>query len=172
MERNTCNCNNNIAMLYAQKKELNDKLEKTQVAAEQAVKEANKQRETELKVAERTQPAEIARRRQKRWFEKFDWFVTSEDYIVVAGRSGEQNELLVRKYLRKGDIFVATRSGFDVDARGRPWSGDGDHSQLHVGSLGPDAGQMPAQRGVADLAAAGGGLQSVPQRELGQQPDQ
>lgn len=168
----SCNCNNNIAMLYAQKKELNDKLEKTQVAAEQAVKEANKQRETELKVAERTQPAEIARRRQKRWFEKFDWFVTSEDYIVVAGRSGEQNELLVRKYLRKGDIFVATRSGFDVDARGRPWSGDGDHSQLHVGSLGPDAGQMPAQRGVADLAAAGGGLQSVPQRELGQQPDQ
>lgn len=168
----SCNCNNNIAMLYAQKKELNDKLEKTQVAAEQAVKEANKQRETELKVAERTQPAEIARRRQKRWFEKFDWFVTSEDYIVVAGRSGEQNELLVRKYLRKGDIFVATRNGFDVDARRRPRSGDGDHSQLHVGSLGPDAGQMPAQRGVADLAAAGGGLQSVPQRELGQQPDQ
>lgn len=109
----SCNCNNNIAMLYAQKKELNDKLEKTQVAAEQAVKEANKQRETELKVAERTQPAEIARRRQKRWFEKFDWFVTSEDYIVVAGRSGEQNELLVRKYLRKGDIFVAVQCGVE-----------------------------------------------------------
>ena len=46
-------------------------------------------------MAERTQTSEIARRRQKRWFEKFDWFVTSENYIVVAGRSGEQNELLV-----------------------------------------------------------------------------
>ena len=100
------NCNNNIAQLYTLKKELNEKLEKTQAAAVVAIKEANKQRDKELKVAERTQTTEIARRRQKRWFEKFDWFVTSENYIVVAGRSGEQNELLVRKYLRKGDIFV------------------------------------------------------------------
>lgn len=84
-----------------------DKLEKTRIAAQQAIKEANKQRDKELKVAERKQPSEIVRRRQKRWFEKFDWFVTSEDYIVVAGRSGEQNELLVSKYLRKGDIFVS-----------------------------------------------------------------
>lgn len=103
----SCNCNNNIALLYSQKKELMDKLEKTRIAAQQAIKEANKQRDKELKVAERKQPSEIVRRRQKRWFEKFDWFVTSEDYIVVAGRSGEQNELLVSKYLRKGDIFVS-----------------------------------------------------------------
>ena len=55
---------------------------------------------------ERTQQTEIARRRQKRWFEKFDWFVSSEDYLVLGGKSGEQNELLVKKYLRRGDIFV------------------------------------------------------------------
>ena len=102
----SCNCNNNIALMYSQKKELMDKLEKTRLAAQQAIKEANKQRDKELKVAERKQPSEVVRRRQKRWFEKFDWFVTNEDYIVVAGRSGEQNELLVSKYLRKGDIFV------------------------------------------------------------------
>ena len=57
---------------------------------------------------ERTQQTEISRRRQKRWFEKFDWFVTSEDYLVIGGKSGDQNELLVRKYLRRGDVFVGT----------------------------------------------------------------
>ncbi|KAM7459005.1 hypothetical protein BLSTO_00224 [Blastocystis sp. subtype 1] len=100
------NCNNNIALLYKQKKELEEKLEKTIAAARQAVAEASKQQQKEIVRVERTQQTEIARRRQKRWFEKFDWFVTSEDYLVLGGKSGDQNELLVKKYLRRGDVFM------------------------------------------------------------------
>ena len=39
------------------------------------------------------------------WFEKFYWFVTSENYLVIAGRDVQQNELLVKKYLTKGDLY-------------------------------------------------------------------
>lgn len=76
------------------------------MAARQAVAEASKQQQKEIVRVERTQQTEISRRRQKRWFEKFDWFVTSEDYLVLGGKSGDQNELLVKKYLRRGDVFV------------------------------------------------------------------
>lgn len=78
------------------------------------MEEASRQQKKEITHVERTQQTEISRRRQKRWFEKFDWFVSSEDYLVLGGKSGEQNELLVKKYLRKGDIFVGATLGSDA----------------------------------------------------------
>lgn len=105
------NCNQNISLLFSQKKDLQDKLDKTVQAAQAAVAEASKQRQTELRVAEAAHPAEIARQREKRWFEKFDWCVTTDGFIVLAGKSGEQNEILVRRYLRPGDLFVALPAG-------------------------------------------------------------
>ena len=39
------------------------------------------------------------------WFEKFSWFVTSENYLVIGGKDAHQNELLVKKYMDKGDLF-------------------------------------------------------------------
>ena len=43
---------------------------------------------------------------QVMWFEKFDWFISSEDILVLAGRDAQQNELLVKKYLKRGDAYV------------------------------------------------------------------
>ena len=40
------------------------------------------------------------------WFEKFLWFISSENYMVLAGRDAQQNELLVKRYLRAGDAYV------------------------------------------------------------------
>ncbi|VDN18753.1 unnamed protein product [Gongylonema pulchrum] len=40
------------------------------------------------------------------WFEKFLWFVSSENYLVIGGRDAQQNELLVKRYLRPGDVYV------------------------------------------------------------------
>ena len=44
--------------------------------------------------------------RKPHWFEKFHWFVTSENYLVVSGRDAQQNELLVKRYLQKDDLYV------------------------------------------------------------------
>ena len=40
------------------------------------------------------------------WFERFHWFVTSENLLVVAGRDAQQNELLVKRHLGRGDLYV------------------------------------------------------------------
>lgn len=34
------------------------------------------------------------------WFEKFYWFITTENYLVISGRDARQNELLVKKYMK------------------------------------------------------------------------
>ena len=36
-------------------------------------------------------------------FEKFMWFISSENYLLIAGRDQQQNELLVKRYLRPGE---------------------------------------------------------------------
>lgn len=40
----------------------------------------------------------MAKTRKTMWFEKFLWFISSENYIVVAGRDAQQNEMLVKRY--------------------------------------------------------------------------
>ena len=40
------------------------------------------------------------------WFEKFYWFITSENYLVISGRDAQQNEVIVKKYMRTGDIYI------------------------------------------------------------------
>jgi len=39
-------------------------------------------------------------------FEKFHWFITSDNYIVIGGRDAQQNEILVKRYLRPGDAYL------------------------------------------------------------------
>lgn len=36
-------------------------------------------------------------------FEKFLWFISSENYLVIAGRDQQQNELIVKRYLKPGE---------------------------------------------------------------------
>ncbi len=39
-------------------------------------------------------------------FEKFYWFISSENYMVIGGRDQQQNEIVVKKYLKTGDLYV------------------------------------------------------------------
>ncbi|KAJ1565701.1 hypothetical protein HK096_011627 [Nowakowskiella sp. JEL0078] len=40
------------------------------------------------------------------WFERFLWFISSENYLIVGGKDATQNEMLVRKHLYKDDLYV------------------------------------------------------------------
>jgi hypothetical protein len=45
--------------------------------------------------------------RKPHWFEKFIWFISSENFLVLCGRDAQQNEILVKRYMDKGDIVSA-----------------------------------------------------------------
>jgi predicted ribosome quality control (RQC) complex YloA/Tae2 family protein len=53
-------------------------------------------------------------RTPEHWYERFRWFHTSDDFLVVGGRNADQNEELVKKYLEGGDRF------FHAQAHGGP----------------------------------------------------
>ncbi len=39
--------------------------------------------------------------RKPHWFERFHWFITSENYLCISGRDAQQNELIVKRYMGK-----------------------------------------------------------------------
>ncbi len=47
----------------------------------------------------------IEKKREKKWFEKFHWFESSDDFLVLAGRDAKSNEMLIKKYFEKDDKF-------------------------------------------------------------------
>ncbi|EFJ40301.1 hypothetical protein VOLCADRAFT_69736 [Volvox carteri f. nagariensis] len=78
---------------------------KTLAANEAALAAAEKKVEAQLKQVRAAPPA-LQPVRKPMWFERFHWFISSENYLVVSGRDAQQNELLVKRYFRKGDVYV------------------------------------------------------------------
>jgi hypothetical protein len=48
--------------------------------------------------------ASISHMRKVHWFEKFNWFISSENYLIISGRDAQQNEMIVKRYMSKGDL--------------------------------------------------------------------
>ncbi len=44
----------------------------------------------------------------KKWFEKFHWFITSNGFLVIAGRDAGTNEDVIKKHTDKEDIVLHT----------------------------------------------------------------
>ena len=96
----------NAQQYYAKRKANQVKYESAVATAEKAVSAAKIKHEKMLKRKQKT-VNRIKIERKRYWFEKFDWFVSPEGYLVIAGRNAQQNELLVKRYLRQGiDVFV------------------------------------------------------------------
>ncbi|KAJ1983292.1 hypothetical protein H4R34_001376 [Dimargaris verticillata] len=94
----------NAQRYFDVKKQSAVKHEKTVAVSSKALKSAERTIRQNLKETRVT--ASINKMRKPYWFERFQWFVSSEGYLVLAGRDMQQNELLVQKYLKKHDIYV------------------------------------------------------------------
>jgi predicted ribosome quality control (RQC) complex YloA/Tae2 family protein len=89
---------------------------------------------TEAEELKSLKPAEIIEALSKRkvemetreWYEKFRWFITSDGFLVVAGKDTVSNEVLVKKYTKQEDaVFHAEITGAPfvvVKAEGKPIS--------------------------------------------------
>jgi predicted ribosome quality control (RQC) complex YloA/Tae2 family protein len=91
---------------------LNDSLSRLQ-EAKAKVEEA--QTLESVKPAEAMEMLEKRRVERKEWFEKFRWFVSSDGFLVVAGKDAVTNEVLIKKYTDSGDIV------FHADIVGAPF---------------------------------------------------
>lgn len=94
----------NAKKYYDHKRSAAKKEQKTVEAAEKAFKSAEKKTKQTLKEVQTV--TTIQKARKVYWFEKFLWFISSENYLIIAGRDQQQNEMIVKRYLRAGDIYV------------------------------------------------------------------
>jgi len=79
-----------------------------------AVKNTEK-RLNELKSNQQEQKTQVLiKKRIKKWFEKFHWFYTSDDFLAVAGRDTKSNEEIVKKYMEDNDLY------FHAEINGSP----------------------------------------------------
>ncbi|KAF7149543.1 hypothetical protein RHSIM_Rhsim02G0001700 [Rhododendron simsii] len=94
----------NARRWYEQKKKQESKQEKTISAHEKAFKAA--ERKTRLQLSQEKTVAAITHMRKVHWFEKFNWFISSENYLIISGRDAQQNEMIVKRYMSKGDLYI------------------------------------------------------------------
>ncbi|KAK0139759.1 Nuclear export mediator factor Nemf [Merluccius polli] len=92
----------NAKKYYDHKRTAAKKEQKTVEAAQKAFKSAEKKTKQTLK---EVQTGDHHSESQEGLL-KFLWFVSSENYLVIAGRDQQQNEMIVKRYLRAGDIYV------------------------------------------------------------------
>ncbi|KAG8041494.1 hypothetical protein G9C98_002787 [Cotesia typhae] len=94
----------NALKYFDQKRSAAKKHQKTIESQGKALKSAERKTKQTLKEVQAIHS--INKVRKVYWFEKFYWFITSENYLVIGGRDMQQNELIVKKYLRAGDVYV------------------------------------------------------------------
>lgn len=113
----------NAAFYYERSKKARLKLEGVKTALSDTRKKSEEIRE-KIQKAETVRlgkPAEIIEElekrkvRQKEWFEKFRWSVSSDGSLFVAGKDAVTNEVLVKKHAENNDVV------FHADIVGAPF---------------------------------------------------
>ena len=93
----------NIKKYFEIKKKTQYKEERTKDKAHEAIKQAEDQARKALLKTRNEQKLKTTRKLN--WFEKYDWFISSENYLIISGRDSQQNEEVVKTYLGKRDVY-------------------------------------------------------------------
>lgn len=96
----------NARQYYDQKKTAAQKEQKTLQASSKALRSTEQKISADLKKGLKQEKDVLRPARKQFWFEKFWYFISSDGYLVLGGKDDQQNELLYRKYLTKGDVYV------------------------------------------------------------------
>ena len=107
----------NAEVYFNKSKKAKKKLEKTITALIRISKRNlrfEKEREEKRK-KELEKEEELKNIPEKEWYEKFHWFTSSEDFLVIGGKDATSNEIVVKKHTDPNDII------FHTDIAGSPF---------------------------------------------------
>ena len=98
----TLSAHSNLGKTFQENKQIKQKINRASLVLADAQKTVKIIDNTELE-----QTTVIIKGKTKTmWFEEFNWFVTSDGLTFVSGKTADQNEQIVKKYLNDGDIYV------------------------------------------------------------------
>jgi predicted ribosome quality control (RQC) complex YloA/Tae2 family protein len=125
-----CNAYDHVSKMYQESKVLLEKIDSTQKLLEESENVYNKKQLKEKQLKEKdlesTQEQiqapqvleekehdeeqvanlDLLKVRKPLWFEQFHWFISSDGFVVVVGKSADQNEILVKRYMEKNDLYM------------------------------------------------------------------
>ena len=97
---------------YDKAKNSENKMDKAEKALENTKEELQKLDKDNVEVKEMME--DKSQKRSKKWFEKYRWFYTSNNFLVIAGRDTQTNEMAVKKHMEDNDLY------FHADFDGAP----------------------------------------------------
>ena len=89
----------NAQLYYEKAKKIRKKIEGSKKAIEKIKKEIEeiekeKKKEKKIKIIE-----------EKKWYERFRFFFTSNNFLALCGKNSEQNQILFSKHFKEEDLF-------------------------------------------------------------------
>ncbi len=81
-------------------KEVKKRIEGATIAIIQTEKEIEKESKLHAQAQKN-----VKVKREKKWFEKFHWFYTSQNRLAVGGRSAQENDRVFKTYMEDNDLF-------------------------------------------------------------------
>ena len=92
--------NESAQRYYKEAKRMKEKIK----GAEEALEKSRKKLETAMKEIKEEPKKE--RRKKRHWFERYRWFISSDENLVIAGRDAKTNERVVKKHMKDEDIYA------------------------------------------------------------------
>ncbi|MDY6788957.1 MAG: ribosome rescue protein RqcH [Candidatus Nanohaloarchaea archaeon] len=95
----------NAEIYYKESKKAKKKLKGAKKALKETEKKLGQLEKEDIDVSKAFKDKE-AKRKKKRWYEKFRWFYSQDGFLVVGGKDQTTNEILVKRHMEKSDIYV------------------------------------------------------------------
>ncbi|MGP3703155.1 MAG: ribosome rescue protein RqcH [Candidatus Bathyarchaeota archaeon] len=104
----------NASLYYEKAKELRRKALKLKVAIEETKKRMEElEKSVLLSELEKEEPVKLV---EKKWFEKYRFFFSSEGFLVISGKDASSNEAIIKHYVEQSDLIL------HVDIPGSPFT--------------------------------------------------
>ncbi len=98
----------NAGIYFDRAKKAKKKLEGAKTALAESRKKLEKLLAKQAQDVEEKQQKKVLQL-QKKWYEKFRWFISSEGFLVIGGRDATSNEIVVKKHTDQTDIIFHTQ---------------------------------------------------------------
>ena len=96
----------NANRIYSKGKKAEQKIEGTLEAIKNTNEKIKKLEKSMVSLEEQVQA--LIKKRKRAWYEKFHWFISSDDYLVIGGRDASSNESIFKKYIDPDDLVFHT----------------------------------------------------------------
>ena len=105
----------NAAVYFEKAKKAKKKIEGAEKALDENIKKLADLEKKREKISMEKSKEDNFKEREKEWYEKFRWFISSEGFLVIGGRDATSNEIVIKKHTETNDLV------FHTDMAGSPF---------------------------------------------------